>query len=425
MSNREVMVSNDLISKCIHCGLCLPTCPTYNLTLNEQSSPRGRIQLMKNVFENKAPISDQFVYEMQFCLDCQACQTACPAGVQYGSLVEEARNLISKSNRESTLYKIFKFIFLKQIIYSSKNLKLVYRVIRIIQNIFNVKIVNQLVFNIFEAFQSTKVFNLFPKVSEKPFDELVSEFLPAYGKANYSVIFPYGCIMNLVFSKTQNDTVEVLRHAGCNVIIPKNQSCCGSLHKHNGEIGDAKNLAKQNIILFNKYKFDYLIQNSSGCGAFMKEYGNLFQDDDRFSETAITFSKKCKDFSEFLVGIKYNPPNRELNQKITYHDACHLIHSQSISKEPRQLISLLNKNGYVELNEASWCCGSAGIYNVTHTKDSLEILDRKMDNLINTQADIVITNNPGCLLQLEYGIKKRKLNMKAMHLATLLNNLYQ
>ncbi len=425
MLENQLNISDELISKCIHCGLCLPTCPTYNLTFNEQSSPRGRIQLMKSVFENTSTISKQFVDEMNFCLDCQACETACPAGVQYGSLVEEARNLISIKGKENTFYRIFKFIFLNKIIASTSNLKLASKFLRILQNLFFINSSNQFLFRLFEKIKFLNALNLIPKIDLKPFDENVPEFLPAFGIAKYNILFPYGCIMNVAFGDVHTDTVSVLRHAGCNVIIPKNQSCCGSLHKHNGEIGDAKNLAKQNIILFNKYKFDYLIQNSSGCGAFMKEYDKLFQDDDRFSETAITFSKKCKDFSEFLVGIKYNPPNRELNQKITYHDACHLIHSQSISKEPRQLISLLNKNGYIELNEASWCCGSAGIYNVTHTKDSLEILDRKMDNLINTQADIVITNNPGCLLQLEYGIKKRKLNMKAMHLATLLNNLYQ
>ncbi len=422
MLANQLNISDELISKCIHCGLCLPTCPTYNLTYNEQSSPRGRIQMMKNVFENTSTISEQFVDEMNFCLDCQACQTACPAGVKYGSLVEEARNLISLNKKEKTFYKISKSIFLNKIIASTYKLKLFSKLLYYFQKLFSNKYFYSTIFKIFENLNLSKL-NLLPKINFRPFDETIDEYLPSYGKARFDVIFPYGCIMNVAFSEINSDTVEVLRKAGCNVLIPKNQTCCGSLHFHNGEKEGARELAIQNIKQFNNFKFDYIIQNSAGCGAMMKHYNELFSGDSEYFEIVNLFSKKVKDFSEFLYEINYEPPTINNNQTVTYHDACHLIHSQLITNEPRYIISKTNKNTYIELNEASWCCGSAGIYNVTHTEDSLKILDRKMDNIEKTYADIVIASNPGCLLQIQYGIKKRNLNIKAMHLATYLNQI--
>lgn len=417
--------SDDIITNCMHCGLCLPTCPTYSITGREKSSPRGRIRLIKSVAERKLDITDAFVEEMNFCLDCQACETACPAGVQYGSLVESARNQIRKAGKESTGARILKKIFLKNIIANKKYLRFVARLLWIYQNsgieylVKNSRVLRHVTPRL------SKIQHLSPRIDRHFFSDGRPEVLHPDGKTRFKVGFLTGCLMDVSFASVNDDTVKVLLHHGCEVILPKSQECCGSLQAHNGDFDVARELAKKNIDIFIRYELDAIVMNSAGCGAMMKEYGHYFKDDPQYREKAELISSKIKDISEFLYEIGLRKPEADFKHRVTYHDACHLIHSQKISRQPRELIKAIPGIDYVELNEASWCCGSAGIYNVVHYDDSMKILDRKMQNIDITQAEYVVANNPGCLLQIEHGCRERTMRNRIVHLATLLRMVYK
>ncbi|RPI70223.1 MAG: (Fe-S)-binding protein [Ignavibacteriales bacterium] len=410
-----VLPDDDILSQCIHCGMCLATCPTYELTKLERSSPRGRIRMIKSVAEGEMPITEIFADEMNFCLDCQACETACPAGVKYGVMVEAARVEVDHSDKGSILKKNIKRFALKYIVASKTNLKIVSKLFYFYQNSFLPKFVNKILPEKISEIQS-----LSPKVSMNFSDSFIPEIIEARGEKKYDTAFHFGCLMNVMFADINKDTVELLSKTGCRVITPRNQQCCGSLQAHNGDFETAKKLAAQNIREFSKHNYDYLISNSAGCGAFMKEYYHLFKDDHELNEAAKNFSEKVIDLSEFYSGIS------EINfhckgEKVTYHDACHLIHSQKISLEPRKILNSIEGIDYQELNEASWCCGSAGIYNITRYDDSMKILARKIQNIKINGAEKVITSNPGCIAQIEYGLRKNNLDIKAEHLATFLN----
>lgn len=252
----------------------------------------------------------------------------------------------------------------------------------------------------------------------------LTELISPGGDIRGRVAFLSGCIMNVAFADVHRDAVDVLLKNGFEVLIPKDQGCCGSLHAHNGEMNNAKRLARKLIEIFERYEFDALIVDSAGCGAFMKEYSRIFADEPIYAGRAAKLSAKVKDISEFLIEVGLTRKPGPLNKKITYHEACHLVHTQKVSKQPRQLIQMIPGVEFVELPEATWCCGSAGIYNVVRYDDSMKILDRKMKNVISTDAEIVVTANPGCHLQIQYGIKRSGLKMEVLHPVSLLAKSY-
>ncbi len=270
-----------------------------------------------------------------------------------------------------------------------------------------------------------KLQHLSPRIDKKFFDETFPETIKPAGEVKHRVAFLSGCIMNVAFADVNNDTVEVLLHNGCEVIVPKLQECCGSLQAHNGDLDTARKLARHNIDIFSRYEFEAIVMNSAGCGAFMKEYAHYLADDDRYAEQAKTLSAKVKDLTEFLLSIDFQKPSRPMNVRVAYHDACHLIHAQHITSEPRAILSSLPGIDFVDLPEAAWCCGSAGIYNVVRHDDSMKLLKRKMQNIETTKAAIVVANNPGCLSQINYGLKIHKIGGEVIHLATLLNRAYK
>ncbi|OGU76916.1 MAG: hypothetical protein A2V93_07580 [Ignavibacteria bacterium RBG_16_34_14] len=415
-----VLPNDDILSQCIHCGMCLATCPTYELTKLERSSPRGRIKMIKSIARGEIPISEIFADEMNFCLDCQACETACPAGVKYGSMVEAARVEVDNSEYGSFFKKKIKKFTLKYILASKRNLKIVSRLLYYYQKSFLPKIVNKLCeFKIFPQ-RIIVLESLSPKVSKKFSDSAILEITEPENEIKYTTAFHYGCLMNVMFADINRDTVELLSKTGCKVITPKDQQCCGSLHAHNGDFETAKKLAMENLTVFRKHNYDYLISNSAGCGAFMKEYYHLFKDEPELKEAAKSFSERIKDLSEFYSDIlpfefKTN------NEIITYHDACHLVHSQKIYSQPRKILRAISGLNYKEMDESIWCCGSAGIYNIVRYEDSMKILERKMENIKKSGAEKVITSNPGCMAQIEYGCRKNNLNITVEHLATFLN----
>lgn len=417
ISNRllGVLPSDDVLQQCIHCGMCLAVCPTYEMTKNERSSPRGRIKLIKSVARGEMEISNLFAEEMNFCLDCQACETACPAGVKYGSMVEAARVEVDNTSYRSWFYKFTKRFLLKTIIGSRRNLKFISRLLRIYQNSFLRKLLHKSCVMKLISVNLEEIDKLSPTVSKHFSDDIIPEITIPNGEIKYKTAFLSGCLMNVMFAEINKDTVDVLQSCSCEVFTPKNQICCGSLQAHNGDYDTAKKLAKHTIDVFSSYRFDYMIANSAGCGAFMKEYGHILADDSQYSERAKDFSMRVKDITEFLTETNIPLKLKSLTESITYHDACHLAHTQKITEQPRKILKSIPEINYQELEEASWCCGSAGIYNIVHYKDSMIILERKMENIRKTNAHIVLTGNPGCLAQLCYGANKFNVDVEVMH----------
>jgi glycolate oxidase iron-sulfur subunit len=319
---------------------------------------------------------------------------------------------------------LLKRVFLNGILSSPKRVKIFGHVLRIYQRSGLSEAVEQSgILRIFsdELHEKQK---LLPTIDEEFFDESVPELISQEGEKRGRVAFLSGCIMNVAFADVHRDAVDVLLKNGYEVLIPKNQGCCGSLHAHNGELESAKRLARKLIDLFGKYEFDALIVDSAGCGAFMKEYRSIFADDPEYADRAQQVSVKVKDISEFLIEVGLTREPGILHKKVTYHEACHLVHTQKVSMQPRQLIQMIPGIEFVELPEATWCCGSAGIYNVVRYDDSMKILDRKMKNITSTGAEIVVTANPGCHLQIQYGIRKYGLNMEVLHPISLLAKSY-
>jgi glycolate oxidase iron-sulfur subunit len=417
----RILPDDDVLSQCIHCGMCLSVCPTYEMTKLERSSPRGRIRLIKSAAIGEIPVTDIFADEMNFCLDCQACETACPAGVKYGLMVEAARAEADRQGSGSFLGRFIKRFALRQILASNKRLKIFSRMLRLYQRSRFRKLIHSsgILHKIFPKL--AEIDKLSPQVSKSFSDEMIKEkVLPLNDQIKYRTAFLKGCLMNVMFAEINKDTVDLLSLCGCEIYTPLNQVCCGSLHAHNGDFETAKNLAKQNIEAFGKKEYEFLISNSAGCGAFMKQYGDLLKDDPEYSEEAELLSKKVKDIMEFLSEAGIQLKLEEMEEKVTYHDACHLAHAQKIVEEPRNVLRKIPGLDLKHLEESAWCCGSAGIYNITRYDDSMIILERKMKNIRNTNAKIVLTGNPGCISQIEYGAKKFNVDIQVMHPVSLL-----
>jgi glycolate oxidase iron-sulfur subunit len=418
----------EFIINCMHCGLCLPICPTYSITGLEKSSPRGRIRLIKSVADGELDITPGFVKEMQFCLDCQACETACPAGVKYGSLVEAARAQIFQQGYESVLSRWIKIIALDWMFAQQARLQLFSKLLRLYQ-------ISGLRFLV----ERTRILKLFskkfhdiqgltPEISPKFSVSLLPLKSTPHGKARFRVGFLPGCIMDVAYADVNVDTVKLLLHHQCEVIVPRNLACCGSLQAHYGMIETAKKFARHNIELFAKEELDYIVMNSAGCGAYMKEYGHLFDDEPELTEKAKNISTKVKDITEFLFMIGFQGGGRPAvkhkyaGKRVTYHDACHLAHTQKIVQQPRELLKSITSYEFVELPEANWCCGSAGIYNIVQHESSMELLKRKIDNIKSIKPDVVVTANPGCMVQIQYGLRKEGIDIELVHTATFLKN---
>ena len=411
---------NQLVN-CMHCGMCLPTCPTYELTGLEKHSPRGRIRMIKAVADGELPITDNFVDSINYCLDCQACETACPAGVKYGQLVEAARHHIEAENIEAGKVPLIKKIALNWIFIDLKRLRL----IRFFMNIYQ-KIGLQTFVQKIRLLKliSTKLHELSFMAPDIKNVSSKSNSFPINDKKNIKVGIVTGCVQDVFFRDVNIDTETVFRINGYEVFTPKDQQCCGSVHGHNGDLKTAKILAKKMIDTFEKAEVDFVVLNSAGCGSFMKEYHHLLADDQEYADKAKVFVNKVKDVSEILVEHGWTPSDKELDLKVTYHEPCHLVHAQQIHQQPRELINGIKGIKFYELPESTWCCGSAGIYNITHYEDSMKLLERKMENIANTDAEYVVTGNPGCMIQLIYGAKKFNKNVKILHPITLIRKSY-
>jgi glycolate oxidase iron-sulfur subunit len=415
----------DFYSKCIRCGLCLNSCPTYRELGVEMDSPRGRIYQMIQVERGRLPLGESFVRHIDLCLDCRACETACPSGVEYGRLVEAARAQIEKYYKRPALEAFLRRLFFEGILPHPGRLETLGRLLRLYQRSGLEKLV--LAWRLLELFPGrlAKVARLAPRMEKPFFTQRLGTVVPAVGEKRYRVAFFAGCIANLSFARLNDATVRVLARNGCDVVIPAEQGCCGALHIHAGMRDRARELAKQNIRAFLSDGYDAIITNAAGCGAVLKEYPLLFEEaDQEFYEPAREFASRLKDVTEFLAGIDFNRQFAVTKVRATYQDPCHLGHAQGVRTAPRRLLAAVPGLELVELKESEICCGSAGIYNVTHNEVAEKLLESKMRRIEETGAELILTANPGCMLQLQAGVVRSGNRRRVLHVIELLDEAY-
>ena len=428
---RLASLDYSVLQQCMHCGLCLPTCPTYDETKLERNSPRGRISLMRAIADGELEITKRFGEEMYYCLGCLACTTACPAGVNYAELFEVARadietsGVLAKPKRNVIRWLTVKFIFTRpQLLRSVGRLLYLYQAVGL-QRLVRAARLTALLPKSLRELES-----LTPTVRRHFSDALIRE-IETPPQSNYRVGLLTGCVQDLIYSEVNRDTVDVLLAHGCEVFTPRLQSCCGSLHAHNGELELAREMARRNIIALERAtgsleQLDAIISNAGGCGSHLKNYAHLLRDDPVFARRAVLWSHKLKDIHEWLaaIGIR-RPAVSPRGERVTYHESCHLCHGQKITQPPRELLRAILGVDFVELPESNWCCGSAGIYNITQPEMSKKLLDRKLGHLHSTGATIVASANPGCSVQLEAGLQQTGSPVRVAHPISLLAEAYR
>ena len=399
---------------CVHCGLCLSSCPTYLETGNENDSPRGRIYLMRAIQSGRAPLSDDAVRHIDLCLGCRACEVACPSGVQYGELLEGTREHIEKNYRRSARQTFLRRFAIEKIFPFPERMKLALAPVRVIRALG------------LERWLPKFVRETLALVPHGGREGSWPDFLPARratsGAAGTAaplrVGFISGCVMNVLFGETNEASVQLLNAAGCDVVTPRAQGCCGALYAHGGNLDEARACARRNIAAFEQHELDAIIINAAGCGSTLKEYGHLLADDLEWAARGKAFSAKVKDLTEVLKPSKVQSPK---SQVVTYHDACHLCHAQRITKQPRELIKAVVGKNFVELPESEVCCGSAGSYNLTEPEMAERLQRRKIENILQSGAQVVVTTNPGCLMQIRAGLKKAGAeHITVLHIADFL-----
>jgi Fe-S oxidoreductase len=403
--------------QCVHCGLCLNQCPTYRATGLEPESPRGRIHLVKAAADGRIDLNERFKEHLYLCLLCRACESACPSGVHYGRIAETAREHIGPPG-SPLVRSILKFAFIHLLPYP-RRLKLAFGLLRLYQRTGLQPIVRAILPKKLQEMET--MLPAIPKRFFKP----EAETLAAIGPRRAKVAMLSGCVMSLLFGAVNAATLRVLRLNGCEVIFPKRQVCCGALNTHNGESIAAKQMARENIDAFLDADVDAVVVNAAGCGAAMKEYDYLLREDSEYADKAKRFSALVKDAGEFLVGLGLLGPMAPVSLTVTYQDPCHLAHGQKICNQPRQLLKSIPGVKFIEMEGSDRCCGSAGIYNLTHAGMSQHLLKEKMLSVGATQAEAIVAPNPGCMLQLGYGAKTYGPQIAVYHLIDLLDRAYR
>lgn len=411
------------LDRCVHCGLCLNACPTYRELGVEMDSPRGRIYQMVQV-SNGAPITESYKEHIDLCLACRGCESACPSGVQYGRLIEAARAEIEASAPRGWLTrKVRDFVFRKLLpspaLLTAAGAGLWMYQVSGLQRVFRVTGLGRLMGGL-GAREA-----LAPAAEIPFFFREIGKTFPAEGARKYRVAFLAGCIANVSFARLNEATVRVLQKNGCEVVIPMDQTCCGALHVHAGIRDEARKLARRNIDAVLGGGFDAIITNAAGCGSTLKEYDELLEHDSEYAERARKFKSLMRDVTEFLGAIDLNRDMGTIDATVTYQDSCHLAHGQKIRKAPRELLKAVPGLKFREMPLADICCGSAGIYNVLHTDLSMDILEKKMGNVNLAKADIIATANPGCMIQLQAGVRKWGKGERVVHVVELLDEAYR
>jgi len=424
-----------ILQQCMHCGMCLPTCPTYDATKLERNSPRGRIALMRNIADGNLEVTKAFGEEMYFCLGCLACETVCPAGVKYARMFEEARadieeaGVLKSPKRDFVRAFALRFVFAHPLV-----LRALGRLLRWYQASGLEWLVRRLRLTALLPRDLRELEPLTPRVQPRFSDTLIGA-VESPDDPRHRVGMLTGCVQDLAYPHVNRDTVDVLLANHCAVFTPGAQHCCGSLHAHNGELTLAREMARKNIDGMERAAgpletLAAIITNAAGCGSHLKHYDDLLADDPRYAERARQWSGKMRDIHEWLAEIGVVAPATAAETSmpptpVTYHEACHLCHGQKMTRQPRDILKLIPGLQLVELPESTWCCGSAGIYNITQPAMSRELLQRKLGNIAQTGARIVATANPGCSVQLEAGARGCEQPFTVVHPISLLARAYR
>src|SRR6266851_8977688 len=411
--------SYDDYARCVHCGLCLNHCPTYKLWGLEADSPRGRIRQMVLVDQGRLPLGDSFVKHIDQCLDCRACETACPSGVEYGKLVEAARAQIEQNYKRPFFSRLARDFVFRDLLPYPRRIEILARLLYVYQRSGLQWIARASGFLRLLGLADRE--RLLPPIDREFFFSKLGRTYPAVGQRRARVALFAGCVAQVSFSALHEATIRVLTANGCEVVVPAGQTCCGALAAHAGVRDVARSLARINLDVFLGDEFDAVITNAAGCGSTLKEYEHLFAAGTEEQDKAHAFRKKMRDVTEFLADLGLSAHLAALPMRVTYQDSCHLLHGQKIREAPRKLLRSIPGLELVEMAMADYCCGSAGSYNVTETQTSLALLSEKMKNARATNASVIVTANPGCLLQMRAGAEIHSTRQEVVHVIELLD----
>ncbi len=400
------------VEACVHCGLCLNQCPTYRLTHLEAASPRGRIYMIEAASQGRLSMTRGVLDHLYLCLACRACETACPSGVRYGRVAEAAREAAGSPG--GPLARVVVRLALRHLMPHPGRLRFLAGLIRFYQRIGLATLARRLL-----PRRLRRAAALLPEASARFFAP-EADLLPAFGERRARVAFLSGCAMSLFFARVNEATVRVLRRNGCDVLIPRNQACCGALNMHNGELGSARAMARRNVDAFPS-DVDAILTNAAGCGAAMREYGHLLGHDPDYRERAARFSALVRDAGEFLADLGLRSSPAAAARVVTYQDPCHLAHGQGVRAQPRALLAAIPGTTLREMAASDRCCGSAGIYNFLQPEASEALLAEKMEAIRATGASVVVAPNPGCMMQLHYGARRYEVPVRVAHLMDLLD----
>ncbi len=414
--------SEDDLYKCVHCGFCLQVCPTYLETGLETESPRGRIALMKAVNEGRIGMTPTVFQHWDLCVQCRACEVACPSGVPYGRLIEAARVQVERHRKVALLPRIAAGVLLKHVLPHQRRLGFLVGGLRIyqrlgLQNVVRKTRVLKLLFPKLAALEDSS-----PALRSAPF-KARGQVIPAVGAKRARVALLSGCVMPLIHGAEMDAVVRVLAHNGCEVVVPAGQVCCGAVHSHVGDMERARDMARRNIDVFLASGADAVVVASAGCGARMKEYDHLLKDDPEYADRARELSEIVKDVHEFLVELPFIPPCASIDLRVTYQDSCHLSNAQRITEAPRTLLRSIPGLELTELAE-NRCCGAGGAYMITQREFSVRLLDSKMASVDAIEVDVLATANPGCVLQLQYGAQRNGMPVEVRYVTDLLDQAY-
>lgn len=421
----DLPLAEDL-NRCVHCGLCLQNCPTYLETGLETESPRGRLYLIKAASQGRIPITANVLQHLDLCLQCRNCEAVCPSGVPYGRIMERARATIVQSGAAPLPWRL-RSLALRHLIAHPGRLRLAMYPLRWYYRLGLPRLVERAHRNGLLPRQLYHLATMAPLPTASPQLRPGMTLPPARsasgGRRRVGLLV--GCIMPLVYDRVNVATARVLAHNGCQVVAPAGQGCCGALHAHNGDRIAARRLARRNIDAFLAAGLEAIVVNSAGCGSAMKEYAELLEHDPRYAAKARRFSALVKDVNEFLVELPFQRPTGTIEATVTYQDSCHLAHAQRITAAPRALLAAIPGLRLVEMEQADLCCGSAGVYSVAQGEMSGRLLRRKMQNVAQTDAQLIATANPGCMMQLEAGLRRYGLTGEVVHTVELLERSYR
>jgi glycolate oxidase iron-sulfur subunit len=418
-------IDYELFLDCVHCGLCTASCPTFVETGNENDSPRGRIYLMRAVTDGRLELNQHMRRHLELCLDCRGCESACPSGVQYGKLIEPFRVSMEQAGtaergNPKTNDWFHKYILFGMFPYPDR-LRAGLRPARVAQLLGLDKLLIQTGLWRLLPSRLGRLVTMLPPL-EKPLPQLPT-FFAASGRRRARVALFTGCVGDVLFRQTNWATARVLQANGCDVVVPREQACCGAIHFHAGSSEPARTLADTNLAAFDPDSVDAIIVNVAGCGSMLKDYGHHWHDEQQPERAA--FAAKVRDCSEFLDDLGLITPPGEIRVTATYHDACHLVHAQKVREQPRNLLRKIRGLKLVELAESDLCCGAAGTYNLTEPEMAEKLGRRKLENIRKTGARVVITSNAGCLLQIAREARMQGEKLKIMHPMEVLDLSYR